>query len=714
MQDMNDKSSTPNPLNIKKFMKAQTLDERLHEDYKPQNDYTENTLRNELKNSMNNPLKKDIIIKHLRLCRNAKMKDLFSFSNYLNEIRKKNDSNVNILNELIDKHNKGIKTVQDVIINLFNNLDNETIIPYSIKCICKIIYTLIQKKFEKLSRFEINIFLCEFLLGKLILPVLINPDINELGCDVVVTMTTRKNCFNIYRVLKKISRGELFTSENDPQFTIFNHFIISQVCQLSQQLDKFTKVNLPPKLEKLMNMFSPSNINNTGTPCLEAVNINYDYFEENPNDFMQHQSICFQLKELITIIDVVNRNEKKFIGQGFGSEFEVSYKSLNEFKDFFQRKLTNTKGRDYYVIINDIFTPDKQQLLTTKETVVKLPAIPVDEIKELKYAITFLLSKMELRPHSDWIIDDLPTVKCFDSIYKIIQCYESNNNEKSIPLYWYGLYILNKLEKIPSKYKENDYQLLYNEIMKETENTIISLKELNDFLTIQVTSKFWCLQQKIKITKQTLDKIRTTELNIKTLKFIETQSIPVCVMSMHELRKIKTALKDKEIKDDVNADNKEILVEKQQFCLHSTKKIANNAIVCNETSHYHCNTIDDFANKLKTYDEIYEDIYEGSHLTKTDEALNSYLNAVKEELCKHKDFIIDDNTNQLRTTPNDNGEEQLVSWSELYQKNALDMIKSYILKQLAINPIIKNKFHNADSANYSLCKTYSFLDLLRI
>ena len=690
-------------------IKTMSLIDTIHEDYNCNYALNESALRQLLATSTN-PLAKDMIIKHLRICRNSAKSDLFSFMNYLNELNKTDDVQYcsSTIYELIKKHNSGINTIKCFIDNLFSNLSNEKVMPYSVKCVCKIIKVLLEKKFTEISQFEINVFICEFLLGKLILPVLLNPDINELGSEILISMGTRQSCLNVYRVLRKISRGELFSSDNEPHFTIFNRFIIDQVGSLSKYIDKFTTVKLPSQLERLVNTFCSG----SGEAAEQRVKVGYNYFKANPNDFMQHQSICFQLNELLTLIDVVNTNTKTFIGAGHSKEFEISAKSLNEFKDFFQRKLSATKGKDYYVLINDILTPEKKQLLTKKETVMKLPSVPVNEIKELKYSITLLLSRTEMLPCADWLLEDLPTRDCFDSIYQNVRCYKNINNEKGIPLYWYGLYILNKLDVIPEKYRANDYQLLYDEIMKETVSKITQLKELTDFLTVQVTSKFRYLQQKITITKQTLRKLKLTELNIKTLKFITSQTIEVCLMSWQEQKEYK--IKDKDLRDELPNDDRQLVIESVAGCVHSNRKASNDALL------YHCNTIEEFALRLKSYEDIYEDINEEFHHTKANDILQVYLSAVEEKLRSHKDFAAEESVAQCSALQSvetcsdlcrDAATVRPTQSSEFYQKKALELIKNYVLKQLALNEDIdtRKKQNQNDQQHFALCTCYNFL-----
>ena len=39
--------------------------------------------------------------------------------------------------------------------------------------------------------------------------------------------------------------------------------------------------------------------------------INYDYFKENKNDFMQHKSICFSIKDLFLFYHIVENSKER-------------------------------------------------------------------------------------------------------------------------------------------------------------------------------------------------------------------------------------------------------------------------------------------------------------------------------------------------------------------------------------------------------------------
>ena len=57
-------------------------------------------------------------------------------------------------------------------------------------------------------------------------------------------------------------------------------------------------------------------------------------------------------------------------------------------------------------------------------------------------------------------------------------------NYQQIPLKYYGQYINNNKKGLPPSYQENDYEKLYNEIIREESD---NLKELNDLISIIIS-----------------------------------------------------------------------------------------------------------------------------------------------------------------------------------------------------------------------------------
>ena len=71
--------------------------------------------------------------------------------------------------ELINLYKKQFYIVIDFIDEIINNiLNNKNIIPYPIKCLCKIISELITNKFPSINPYNLNIFIAKFFIGKLL------------------------------------------------------------------------------------------------------------------------------------------------------------------------------------------------------------------------------------------------------------------------------------------------------------------------------------------------------------------------------------------------------------------------------------------------------------------------------------------------------------------------------------------------------------------
>ena len=588
------------------------------------------------------PFQRELLLKHLRYSITSKNPNLFS-----------NDSNKSkFTQENISQYTIGYKMIIDFIDELFYNLENETIIPYSIKVICKIIYVLIKQKFKFISDLERDIFVGAFFFDKLILPVLLNPDINETGYNTIISMSTRKNIYNIYLVLKKFSKAELFTSDTSPHYTIFNQYIIDNIQKIDKFIVKLTKVDLPAKLKQLSELYYDNDLYVLNEEEKDPKLITYDYFEENKKDFMQHQSICFNIEQLIMIINKLFENELyKYVPNN--TLFKELCKKLHDFKDFLQNQTSNDE-QQFYVIMNDKYPPEVKELLSKKEEIIPLVSNndSSNYLNEIKYCICHLLTHFEILPHWEWVTGNYKTETVFELIDKYLSHY--NNDiilpfNSTAPLCWYSMYIKSNINKIPQEYKNNDYQKLHDEIVEEFKSTMKKLNKLNDFLTIQITTKFILIDHKINITDEELKNIKSTQRNIKTEFFIERKTIPVLLASKYEINNERMKRdKDKYVVNSESSKISELICVKdtnekyeknikmdfkndKEFLLHlddNTKKI------------YRCETINDFAERFSNYDSIYLDIHKTSldskreSITKAKEVLETYINIIKEELIK--------------------------------------------------------------------------------
>ena len=186
------------------------------------------------------------------------------------------------------------------IINLINKLiqsllNDLYLLPYSVKCICKIIYLLINKKFNNIGVTQKNSFIAKFFFNKLFAPIFENPGLGASIDDIIISETTRHNATIINLVLKKLVSGRLFRQDldSDSDYTPLNWFFFDKMPEVLNFFDNITKVTLPNFIEKLINDELPSDFE-------------LDYFSENKEEVIYHRSICFTLLDLDALLTCMN------------------------------------------------------------------------------------------------------------------------------------------------------------------------------------------------------------------------------------------------------------------------------------------------------------------------------------------------------------------------------------------------------------------------
>jgi hypothetical protein len=190
---------------------------------------------------------------------------------------------------------KIIDFIENIITNLQNNL---YLLPYSVKCLCKIIYILIEKKFPSINSIQRNAFIADFLFKQLLIPILENPGVGVLINNFIISRNTLSNIKTINKILIQFVSGKLFEDTQDNYFTPFNWYFLEKMPDIINIFEKITKVTLPHFIEDLLNDRLKDDFQ-------------YDYFRENPDEVMFHRSICFNLHDIKAILDNIEKCQDK-------------------------------------------------------------------------------------------------------------------------------------------------------------------------------------------------------------------------------------------------------------------------------------------------------------------------------------------------------------------------------------------------------------------
>ena len=683
-----------------------------------------------------NKIIKDFILKQIKKIRNSYNKNIYdSYQLFEFLIKKKKTSRNSII-----YFREGVKVIKKFIEQLLSNLEDDTIIPNSIKIICKFIYILTKKKFRQISKLELNNFVGRFLFDKLILPFLKNPDLSEASKSKILDLLTRRNLINIYLVFKNLVKGELFNYEQNIDMVVFNKFIIDNYYRINNIIDKILDVEIPEKLKHLSEQFYKKDDFILDNSKRSEEEINYDYFKENPNDFMQHKSICFSIKELYLFHNIVKRNKIIFFESG--KPLEKIFEPLSKFLSS-QQDIEN----HYYVIISDNYNKEAKELLFHKEEIRPLGTAKTKEeiIQNLHYCISFLIGNLEILPHWEWVVQNYKTKETFENINEYLNSYEEINilSNDSIPLNWYSLYIINNLKNVSSKESMNDYQLLYDHIEKQIREQLKRLSKLNEFLTVNMTNKFLLIDNKIKIFEEELENVKNTFINIKALQFMDYKDSNELLCSLATIEELIN--KNFDVNKLEYTGNKNIILQKEIYRPNKNEKNKKKEKPEDIPSHYQyfCNSISEFKCRfMDYYKNIYREIREfkenknkrNANIDNENEEKNIETNAKavleeymemvsnsleREEIFHPKDW--DFNTNQLKN--NNKNESALKETNEetdeeeeppkdiptQFREKAQNSILNYILKTLCVKCYSERKILKEDESFYKKCVSLSWL-----
>ena len=449
-------------------------------------------------------------------------------------------TNYNIITELLDL--------------LYDNfLSNVHIIPYSIKCVCKMISILIKKKFPNISLLEHNNFISEFFFEKILKPIFTIPDYNGLISSVIVSNVTKKNIILLQKILKQLINGKFYKANTQPDFTFFNRFFIHMMPKVFSFFENLTDVQLPSILQKLINNKIDEN------------NFVYDYFEENPNEKVTHISMCFTIDDIITIFKIIQNNEKEFLDITPTSKnndkidrfnrsqriFKLTYNKLKNtsiYMDILTRNKTDdlvNKRKTFMLLTSIKFNNKLKKImdisLKNQNFTLSLPKPPKDdteggtvvEIDDKKknlilvknYICKILFNFKDLS--EDIFLSN--SIKSTEEIFNSIQIFLQTDYYLllySIPLDWYGMSLLSLLHEIPQEYIDNDYAKLYDELTKEV---LDAIQILNISTLSGIKTKLKYTNRAIKNVLDCLNKLKNIELNNKIQKFIDHSKIEVYV-----------------------------------------------------------------------------------------------------------------------------------------------------------------------------------------
>ena len=188
---------------------------------------------------------------HLNSLNSEKKKNIYS-----SEILQKKSTGNRLESEVLDEYITNFEITINLINGLFKNLsENLYLLPYSIKCICKIIFSLVDKNFKYFNTFHKNAFISKFFFEKLFSPIFQNPALGALINNFIISTQTINNLEEISKIILMFTSGNLYkNNKKETEFyTPFNAYFISKMDELFKFYEEIQKVELPLFIQKLIN-----------------------------------------------------------------------------------------------------------------------------------------------------------------------------------------------------------------------------------------------------------------------------------------------------------------------------------------------------------------------------------------------------------------------------------------------------------------------------
>ena len=434
---------------------------------------------------------------------------------------------------------KVINIIEEIFKSLLNNLP---LLPYSIKCLCKMISILIKKKFHGLSNTEENSFVAKFFFCKLFAPIFRKPATFALINKYIISGKTANNLEIITPIILQLVSGRLYRNGGKhSNYTPFNWFFIDQMPSVLKFFEYMTnKVKLPAFIEK----------------CLDDKldeNFKYDYFEENSDEVICHRSVCFNINDINCLLENMkncmdilfpkntqgNTGLKKCFEKLYDNKLNQNIiKELKNAKEYDKSDLLNKEESklpviNYYLVTDFIYNEKYKYLFLLEQ---KTPQYSIKELKDIKNdeeKIQNNLIKVKnylntlLYNYRNLVKTDFEEGTNFNlkNILKELKIFMKSSNfviDGTIPSEWYINTLLEFLNKIPEEYKKDDFELLFESIEKEITDSINML----DFEILSIClNKIKYIRKNILYYDKAKEILTDILLNNKVKSFIEDDKL---------------------------------------------------------------------------------------------------------------------------------------------------------------------------------------------
>lgn len=467
------------------------------------------------------PNTKLYIEKHI----NAEEKDeeKLKFANKL--LTNKDLSIEDIKETLYSNIEKSINILDKIFHNMIKYVD---LIPNSIRSILKIIQILFQKQFKSIDNVTLYGYLSCFFVNILMNSMLINnPEKNGLIESTLFSESIQNNINLLMKIIIQFCKGEMFHSSNENCLTLFNIYFIKNYHLISNFYDSILQqTKVPLIIEECI--LNNKNIENNNF----IYDYEYDFFKRNQREHIRGIINIYDTKLVKNLVTVVNKNKDDFVNyskilkqknenikyvdlfltcidrcpidqleeSNNNTNNNLNNKTKNNVKNNANHNLNNNPNNDlkkyhFYGKYIEEYSPMFEKIKKLTETPFTFPLLKVkEEQNEKEINTNKVLSAKNCLCKFLYNVSSLE-YNCFalnineQQTQNVIELLKNTNiihptNSKITNEIIWCVDTFNRIIKLlPAEYTENDYSLLYDELLTDITNERTELKSYYDVIS---------------------------------------------------------------------------------------------------------------------------------------------------------------------------------------------------------------------------------------
>ena len=501
-------------------------------------------------------------------------------------------------------YQRNFNIVKEIILKIYQKFKITThLIPYSIKCFCRIIYNLMRLKFQDLKSIIIDKYIKIFFFKVILEQFILSSDYSAMINTTIISQETKDNFKIIFEIWKQFIYGKFYKNNNNDycDYTPFNWFFIDLMQETIGICEKLIDVNMPKYLIRKdfkenneiiskLKIYKNNNDIYSYSSCftidsiiniLKIIERNSEVFFDNENDLIinnfkecvnkinNHKNILKSLKEK----DISNKINYYLYYEIFYSSkiWDIIYQGKNE--EFFQMKeIKNEKCNEdkeinklikiENILCNVLFNSDISSLINK-------PKINLNDFKQLMERID-KSNNMKLL-FLNYKNEDINELKKLRS--NSINRYKSDFLDTS-KININSLIIL--MENLNEKYKTNNYELLFKKLRNDIHT---SINKYNFEILSPIIECLKNIKNNTKIYLLNQENYKNIILNSKLRHFYENEQIEI------------------ELKFKYNEDEQYFRITKrEEIAKRLTRNINKNTI--------RCHTIPDFIRKFPNFSKL--------------------------------------------------------------------------------------------------------------